>query len=671
MFAAIKSLYKKEILDILRDKKTIVVMVLIPLLLYPLLFLGSMYVATLFMTNQQTTAYKIAFDQVTEQKAIEQVMKSEKKKNEYEFEIISLDKGMTAKEAMEQEIVDAVISQSEKDGQIAYKIAYLSGRNASSNAADHMTTVFEDYRELLREQAVEKAGLDKKLVLYPIVSEKVDQSPDETVVGNLLGMLLPFLMIISILMGAVYPAIDSTAGEKERGTLETLLTLPVTNFQLIMSKFFAVSTVSIVSALLNFVSVSVMGIFMYQSMDVMGTGKLQVNWLSFAPALCLMLVCVIVFAMLISALSLCICIFAKSFKEAQNYTSPLLLVVMMIGYVGFIPDIKLDHTFAMIPIVNITLLVKGIFTFEYSISNLCIVLATNLAYSFLVIMLMSKIYDSESLLFGEGGSVKIFERRSQQEKGQMPGIGDAILLMAVALLVLFYVGGLATAKLGFGGVAVEQGIFLLLSLGFAWYIKTDFKKLFSLRLPKLRHVFGGVFLWMGTCLATILLNCFLIQILPGNSAEELIDQNAYFAGQPAWALILVVAILPPICEEMLFRGFLFGTMKSKWRLGSAIVVSGVIFGLYHMNLIKAISISVLGIALAYGVSCSESIFVSIIMHMCQNGISVAMMLKEEQMQKVLPFLFEDELDFRVVLIMSAIAVVCIFLGWLLLRKKKA
>lgn len=660
----IKSLYKKEMLDILRDKKTILVMILIPLVVYPLLFFGTMMIATQVLSNQETATYRIAFEQIDAKEEIQSVMAEEEEKMGYLFEMVEV---KDAGQALQQGKIDAYLTQSEKNGQIAYEIQYLSTGSASSTAADHMMTVLEDYREQLRMDAVEQAGMDITTVLYPITATQTDHASNEENFGQLLGAILPFLLVVSILMGAIYPAIDATAGEKERGTLETLLTLPVSNMQLIFSKFLAVSTVASVSALLNFISVGIFGTYMYQTMGIGGARKFSIDLAGFVPALLVMLLCILAFAMFMSALCLCICIFAKSFKEAQNYVSPLMIVVMLVSYIGFLPDLSLDSTYAVVPIANIVLLVKNIFSFHYTFGNLFLVLLTNVVYSFLSVILMSRLYDTESMLFGEGGSLKLFERRANMKKGQMPGMGDAVLAMAIAILLIFYVQGIAVAKLGLAGVGVQQLCFLVLVIGFAWYIKADQKKLFSLGRPKGRHILGALLLWAGTYLFAILLSVPLARLFP-SSASQMEQMTVWLESQPLWMLVLVVAVAPAICEEMLFRGFLFGTMKEKWKPWIAILVSGILFGVYHMSLVKTVTVSLLGIVFAYVVYVSDSILCSVLMHLCNNGLAVLHMANPIALKRVLPFLFAEKLSVTLVVEMSIAGFFLCLGGWLLVRE---
>lgn len=662
--STIFSLYKKEMLDILRDKKTVIIMILVPIILYPLLFLGAMYAGSAIAQSQQDSTYKVAFYQVEDAENIKKIMMDDTDEMDYHFEVVECDDW---RKALEEKKIDVCITEEQKEKQTVYHIQYLSSVSPSSTASGMMEDVITEYREQLRKEAIDAEGLDVTTMLYPIKAESVDLSSNEETFGSIIGSLLPFLMITSILLGAIYPAIDATAGEKERGTLETLLTLPVSNYELIMSKFLAVSTLASISALLNFVSMGMIGVFMYQSIELTGTNRVNVQLSTFIPTILIMLVCVLVFAMLLSALCLCICIFAKSFKEAQNYSTPLLLVVMLTGYIGFIPGVELNSTYAIVPIANIVLLVKNIFTFRYSFGNLFLVLITNIVYSFLAIFIMSKMYNSESLLFGEGGSVKLFESRANMKKGQMPGVGDAFLLLAVSVLAMFYIGSYAQLKLGFWGVPVQQVLFFALAAGFAWYMKADYKKLFSIKVPKAGAVIGSVFLWLGSYIGMILLTIPLSQIFK-ESAGQFEVMNDWFAKQPFWAVLLVIGIMPAICEETLFRGFLFGTMKEKWKPVTAIFVSGLIFGIYHMSVIKAITITGLGMSLAYSVYCSGSIFTSVLMHLCNNTIAVVLGRYPEPFQKICPFLFEETLSMPVCAGMILVAVVCIGVGIVLLRK---
>ena len=296
----VQALYKKEILDILRDKKTMLITVLVPLILYPLLFLGGLLAVSMVVSNQQSATYRVVFVDVSEQSAIESVMKEGEKERGYYFETVQ-DTGDWEQQLKKQNI-DICILQKKKGKQIAYEIQYLSSVSASATAASHMEEILSDYEKILQKKAVEKAGLDVQTVLHPITATKVDHSSKEESAGSIVGSILPFLLITSILMGAIYPVIDTTAGEKERGTLETLLTLPVTNLQLILSKFLAVSTVAVVSAILNLLSMMVFGGIFYHMLLLRSTADYTGNLVAF---LVCGRVCIVYFSGLFMYLYVC------------------------------------------------------------------------------------------------------------------------------------------------------------------------------------------------------------------------------------------------------------------------------------------------------------------------------------------------------------------------------
>ena len=631
----IRALYKKEMLDILRDKKTMLITVFVPLILYPLLFLGGLFVAMSVLSNQQSAAYRVAFVGISDKAAIQEVMKMDEKAYGYHFKIVE-PKGDGMQQLKDKKI-DLCVLEKRKGGQLEFQLKYLSSVTASATAASHMQDVLMDYEEKLQEKSVIKAGLDVEKVLHPIAIAKTDLSSKKENAGNVLGTIVPFLLISSILMGAIYPAIDTTAGEKERGTLETLLTLPVSNFQMIMSKFLAVSSVAVVSALLNLLSITVFGGIFYQMFLLKEKKNIAIDWMAFLPVFGFLMLGIVVFALFMAAICLCICMFAKSFKEAQNYSTPLVVIVLVTGYIGFIPNVSLQGIFAVVPVANIVLLIKNALSFQLEFRGACIVLFSNLAYSFLAVLLMSKIYHSERILFGEGGSVHLFERRANIKKGQIPGIGDAFLLLSVTLLLSFYLGSYVLLRWGAAGVVIQQIFFLLVVLTFSWYMKVDWKRLFSIKMPKLRAIIGAILLWCGVYLLMLPANIEMEKLFP-KSAETLRQTNQMFGSHTFVWMFLVVALLPAICEEVLFRGFLFGTFRAYWNTGVAILTTAIIFAGFHMSMVEFLSISILGCAMAYAVHCSKSIVTAMLMHLCNNGLAVCMLAYPRSAQRILSLL---------------------------------
>lgn len=663
----IGALLKRELKDILRDKKTLFTMVVIPILLYPLLIVGMSLLLSAIMSSQAEKTYLVAFDtDAAVEKEFETIFKENEEDIGYKIEIA--DAG-NYEEALDAEEIDAFVRET---GEGVYALNYLSAKDKSATAVSALNSAFDIYRENLREQKIEDAGLDVETLLNPISFQKEDLSSTEESVGNLLGSMMPFFIIVSILLGAIYPAIDVTAGERERGTLETLLTLPVTNFEMIMSKFLAVSVIACVSAMLNVFSMGGAMVFLVSnSISSLADVNMTIHYETFIPGILFTLIVMMFFALLVTAVCMCTCVFAKSFKEANNYATPVMLIFMFGSYVTMIPDMELTAQTAAIPIVNVALMVEGLFQFSYNYGLFAIVLFSNVAYSLLAIMILGKIYNSESVLFSEGlSSIKLVSKRSDIKEKQMPGFGDVILILCVVLLLIFYIGSYAQIKWGFGGIAIQQGIILLCPLVYAWYIKADWKKLFSIQPPKPLQLLGAVFMGIGAFVGALLIGALLMPVFP-DSAEGLTQLDDMLAGVPVYLLVLVVVLMPAIGEELLFRGFVMGTLKNKCKPVVTVLVTTLIFAAYHMSLIKMFTIGIVGLGLTLAAYKTGSIAASMCVHFMNNLLSVLISSYPEQLQKVVPVLFKEKLSVSDMMILAAVMIAGAGVGWMLLSGKKS
>lgn len=694
----IAALYKKEMTDILRDKKTILMMIVVPLILYPLIFIGSMALSASIMNASTTKTYRIGFDQVPEAPELKAFFSEAAKEYGYDF-LYLMPNGLqeegngavitvihengenteysTYEEALKNGYLDAYLTKETVDAtdgnqsEEVYRINYLASETDSQTAASMIEDMLEEYRQSLREERLIEAGLLPEDILYPISYEYQDISSNEETMGSFLGYIIPFLMITSILMGAMYPAIDTTAGEKERGTLETLLTLPVRNLEMIMSKFLATATVAVAAALLNLISMGILGAYMYESMQVASDVAMEFNVISYLPAIFIMILCVAVFALFASAVCLCVCIFARSFKEAQNYTTPVMLVFMFAGMAGMIPSVSLNGSTSLIPVVNVALLIVELFKFHFDMGLIAMVLFSNVAYSLLAVVVMTKLFNSEDILFGDGtGSIRLLEKRADMKGKQIPGIGDVILLLSALLIVIMLIGSIAILKYRAYGLVIQQLLILGITVFYCWYIKTDFKKVFHLKRPKIGDLLTGTLLWMGTYILMMALTVLFSAVFPESAETAGQDLLDIWENAPIWLVILSSALLPAICEETAFRGVLFGTLQNKCRILVAVLITGAVFGLYHMNLIKFFVVGFFGCVLAYAVYKTGSIAVSMWMHFLNNLFSVLLTFYEEQMASIFPILFREDPTMGELAIFVMIGLVLFAVSILLLRRRR-
>lgn len=665
----VKALYKKEITDILRDKKTILMMIVVPLVLYPLIFLGSFLLASSMATASTHNTYRIGFDNIENSAELSAFFNRVGAEYEYDFAYITPDLEISDWEtALAEETVHAYLSATEEDGVVHYEIVYISSVADSATAASMLEDMLKEYREELRKNNLAANDLDENIFLYPITYEYEDRASNEETVGSLFGAILPFLLISSVLMGAMYPAIDITAGEKERGTLETLLTLPVKNMELITAKFLATSTIATAAAFLNVLSMGAMGAFFYGSITAGSETAVEFNVWSYLPAVGIMLLCAIVFAMFSSAVCLCVCIFAKSFKEAQNYTTPIMLVFMFAGMAGMIPGVALNEVTAFIPVVNISILITNLFQFKFETGMISLVLFTNIAYSILAVWFMTKIFDCEDILFGDGSmNIRLIEKRSDMKEKQLPGIGDVLLLFSVLLLVLLMLGSVLILKWGLWGLVAEQAIILFCTLFYAWYIKADFKRLFQAHRVNVWHLLFAVIVWAGTYLLMMVLSAILAIFFP-ESAEAADSISAMLENAPIWLIVFAMAFMPALCEEFAFRGFLFGTLKEKYRIPVAILWTGIIFGLFHMNLIKFFAVGLLGAVLAYTAYRSKSIWTCVMIHFVNNLSACLLTVYGSWFETHLPVLFSEQIGVAALLGLLLAGILLILFGFFLMKK---
>lgn len=667
----VKQIFKKEMIDILRDKKTIFMMIILPLLLYPILMVGASSIMSMSINKMEQTTVNIAFNNNPSDNLIN-ILNKTNEDDEAKVNIIKVD---DYKEALDNETLDAYVEINENNDIQSYKIYTNSSKNNSYTAEKRIKEALDEYKEEIVEMNLAQEGLDAQKTLEPITCETLDIAKNEEIAGNILGQILPFILIIGVLLGSIYPAIDVMAGEKERGTLETLFTLPISNLELVMGKYMAVSFCAVVTAFLNIISILISIGFMTLTAGIaneMGIPKFDFTQMIF-PGIITM-ICIGLFAMVVSAISMCVCSLAKSFKDAQNYITPVMLIIMIPSYVSMIPNIELDGFTSTIPVVNISLLIKSVLSFKFDLNLIAIVFVSNFAFMILSVLLLSKMFNSEEILFGNNRSFSFLEKRSNIKKGTMPTISDGAILYAVGLVLLIYVGSLVQLKFKMAGLAITQVMIICLPLLFAYYIKTDFKKTFSLQKVNLKQILGGILIWMGGFVLINLITQITLYLFPQNMevAEALTD--AIIIKDNLVLNLAIVALMPAICEEIFFRGFIFTSFKGKSSSKIAIITSGILFGFMHMDFLRIIPTSILGIIFAYTVYKSESIFIAMILHFINNSIAVLVShYPNSELVKMSSFI---ELDFKNLnigkfIILICISTVFIIIGMRLFKNKSA
>ncbi len=664
----IKQLFKKEMLDVLRDKKTVLMMVVVPLVIYPLIMLLSMQVMTTVSQDMAKSTYNIC----VQGDKLEEYSQLIKDVDEESYSV-----NLVSSSDIEGDLlngsIDAYLVVEEKDGSDLINIHYLSASTRSNYAVDVVLEVIDEYAKGETEAALVEAGLDPDKVLNPVKVRYVDKSTAEESTGSLMGSILPFMLVVSILMGTMYPAIDTTSGEKERGTLETVLTLPVTSQELIFSKFLAVGLFGIASALLNLISMCGVMAYMFNMMSSLGAevfGSFDVS--KFIPPMIIGVLCVFAFAIFVSALSMCVCAFAKSYKEANNYITPVTLVVMLASFISFIPNIELTRNMSLVPVANLCLLLRDLLVFKFNYINIMLVLISNIIYGVVAVLILGKIYNSESIMFGDGqAGIQLFEKRSNMKKGGVPTLGDCGFVVILMALIYLYVGSSLQLKYGSAGLVASQLLFVAFPLLVALYSKKSIKDTFKLRLCKPRKFFGGVILGVGTIAWSLVISGISASIFKESAKASQEGLEGYFPEEFVLGL-LVMAVTPAICEELFFRGYVFSALENRLKLMTAILLNAALFGLFHMSLVKFFTTAFLGGVIAYIGHKSRSIIPGMLVHFMNNTLACVAMYYPLGLVKAFSFFEMTSATDRLLTGVFAVlvAIVCPVLGYKLLDDKK-
>jgi len=389
----IRIIYYKELLDTLRDRRTIISMIVVPIVLFPLLTVGFSSFTASMVEKSAAEIHKIAVSGRDDAPGLYAAIDSSE-----ELEIVAVDS--LEKAVNEKSIRAALIVPADFDARVAamdsaaLTILYNAAETKSDFAADKLAEIVGAYRSRLLTERLNERGLSPRMIRpFDIVRENVAR---EKMGSFLLSMFLPYLVIILSMVGAMYTAIDLTAGEKERGTLETILVTPVPRWQLAAGKFLTILTTSVVSTILALTSMTVTLAFGFLSTrSFTESFAFEIS----ASMVIVVLLMMVPTACLFSALLMTVSIFAKSYKEAQSYVSPLMFILILPALVSFVPGIELNVQLAFVPLVNICLSIREALMGNINWLYISIIFISTALYAAFAIFITHRIFQKESVLF--------------------------------------------------------------------------------------------------------------------------------------------------------------------------------------------------------------------------------------------------------------------------------
>jgi sodium transport system permease protein len=396
--SAIAVVYRKELTEWLRDRRTLISSVLVPLLAFPLLMVGITALASVMVGNAEKEVPKVMIlggedsPQLLERLRKLDTLSIVPYADNWKDQISNKDirAAVEIPKGFQAALADGTAPP--------VNIYYYKGELKSSFGADHVQKAVEEYRDEVVKDRLAAKNLPAS-VLKPFEVKEENVAPPEKVGGASIGGFIGYAVILLCLTGAMYPAIDLTAGEKERGTIETVLSSPISRLDLVIGKFLLVFSASLVSAILSVTSMGTSFAVLGHShlMNSSGGQSLDLNlgWLSVIAVFFMALP----LAVLFSAVLMTIALFAKTYKEAQSYLTPLTFLVVIPAIASIMPGVELTPKLALIPVLNTSLVCKEIITGTYHWNSIILIFTSTCIYAAAALFLAVKMFQRESVLF--------------------------------------------------------------------------------------------------------------------------------------------------------------------------------------------------------------------------------------------------------------------------------
>lgn len=395
--------YLKELTELLRDRKTLFFIIALPVIIFPVIFgLLALVVANVAIDEQQKILrYSIINGEQAPKFSEELFFHRDFKKLELELNSVK-----DINQAIKENRVDVVIkvngdhqAQLKQKRQDDWQI-YFNNSSQLNSVKSKVNKVFLQYLETIQKDELIKLSVNTELFTYlkaPVKLNVVNTANERENIGEKVGGFLPYLLIILCLTGAMYPAIDIGAGEKERGTLETLLLTPISRLSIVLGKFFTIMTTAIATALITLVSL-VFWTFIIGEIANVEVVRRVLSSVSTGDLLLILLMLIPV-SSIFSALLLAISIYARNYKEAQNYMGQMSMIGFFPIMVAMLPGVKLDWTWALVPISNVALAIKEIIKGTIDYTMLFAILSSSVIFALIAISFCVYWFNKESVLF--------------------------------------------------------------------------------------------------------------------------------------------------------------------------------------------------------------------------------------------------------------------------------
>ncbi|MFN9717806.1 MAG: ABC transporter permease subunit/CPBP intramembrane protease [Planctomycetota bacterium] len=518
-----------------------------------------------------------------------------------------------------------------KSGQYQFGAIEVLCREAdpfSSRAAAEVERRLRDVRDEITRQNLLLSGGDTSVMPRMARITLSANGPKESP----LSAFVPLMLVLMTMTGAVYPAIDLTAGERERGTLEMLVAAPVSRRALLTAKFIAVFTVAVLTAMINLVAML---------LTIYGTGfdKAILGDSASVGTFLQVLSLLVVFASFFSAVLLGITSFARSFREAQAWLIPLMLISLAPGILSLMPGVRLTPGLAVIPLINIVLLGKELFQGIASPLLFALTLFVTMGYTLLALRTAARVFGSDTVLFGSSVAIR---KTNKDDADRVPRriAVLSLIMLAPAFVVLAGLRGKVVALDNLRGQLVLSAVitialFAVLPAFLTMWQRVRMPSSFALRGASPLSLIGAILL--GVTMWTAAYEMLLMMkgtsgwsdILSNPRLQELARRLT--DDTPLLLRLITLALIPAVCEELFFRGFLMNallTNPDRWK--APWLLTSFLFAVFHVVVDQSLTLErfpatfMLGLILGWIRIRTRSIFPGILLHLLNNGLLLSL-----------------------------------------------
>lgn len=675
----VKRIFNREIRDQLRDRRTLFTTLILPLMMYPILGLLMLQIAQ-FVSETSSKVHVIGKDAIadlpvlfdnkkftdghapeagklldldffegSEQSTSEVYDHAKKLVDSDEFDavivfpadlqqyILALRTEVEFRENEGSVVEDSQLDDSAlKSGEIVLpqgpQIVFNSVDDRSKIARKRITQVLESWQLSIKQTLFQAANIPLKIA-DPVAIVDRDTAPEESRTAALWASIIPMLLLMWTLSGAFYPAVDLCAGEKERGTLETLLCGPAKRIEIVAGKLLTIMTFSFFTSFFNLVSIAFTGVFMIGRM--MPEGSPLHEQLGSVPGWSILwsLVVLVPLVAMFSALALSAATFARSSKEGQYYMMPLLILCMPLMMISMMPSVELNLGTSLIPVAGAALLLRNLIESQFSVAMRFAfpVVASSMFCCYLALRWATAQFNSESVLFRENEKwdVKLWLLQLLKTPRVAPTAGMAVSFALFVLILRFFANFLTPDVLTWQGLLLNNSVALILTVGVpailaAVFLTNNLWDTLNIRwvsLPVLVIVvllpfsLQPIISWFGVVIAEI------YPMSPSMLAGLEGMENMFVDAPWGW-LLLAFAVVPAVFEELAFRGFMLSGLRSETKDWTAIFITAAFFGITHGILQQSLNAGMVGVLLGYVAVRTNSIIPTMIIHFLHNGLLV-------------------------------------------------